>query len=55
MSKDEALNMMRNSRTVAEWNRNVDTIKAAMGGLPAWWYEVKTLNVCLKRIVPGGA
>lgn len=52
MRKEEAMALLKDSKTVAQWNDAIEKIKEAFGGLPVWWEEVKALSICSKRIVP---
>ncbi|MBI4127137.1 hypothetical protein HY463_00340 [Candidatus Peregrinibacteria bacterium] len=37
MSAEEMVAFMRNSATIAEWNKKIETIKESFGGLPEFW------------------
>ena len=39
MSIHEVVELMKSSRSEAEWNDNCDRVKRNCGGYPSWWYE----------------
>ena len=42
----EVQRLMLSSKTVAEWNDNVDKVKKEFNGYPEWWYkEIITSNI----------
>ena len=38
MNQAEVVSLMAGSRSEAEWNANVEKVKAACGGYPEFWY-----------------
>lgn len=38
MEKQEAIDLMKSSKSEDEWNTNCDTIKIVFNGYPDWWY-----------------
>ena len=41
MTKEEVVELMKSSKSVAEWDENCDIVKACNGGVyPGFWYEV---------------
>ena len=40
MTKEEIIELMRNSNSEDEWNKNCDAVKRENnGGYPDWWYS----------------
>ena len=48
MEKNEAIELMKSSKSKEEWNRNCDKVKAANQGFyPEWWYaEIISSGLC---------
>jgi len=39
MTEQEVVELMRGSKTRAEWDSNCDKVKAACDGYPEFWYQ----------------
>lgn len=49
MSKQEAIDLMKSSKSEDEWNVNCNTIKREFGGYPEWWFQgVIAAGLCPK-------
>ena len=44
MSEEAVVDLMRSSKSEAEWNANCDAVKKACGGYPDFWYRAIVLS-----------
>lgn len=44
MNQEEVVELMKSSKSEAEWNANCDKVKKAFGGYPAFWYGAIVLS-----------
>ncbi len=44
MNEQEVVDMMKSSKSEAEWNANCDKMKKACGGYPSFWYGTIVLS-----------
>ena len=55
MSKQDAIELMKSSKTKDEWNANCDKVKAANGGYPDWWYPEIVASGLMDKTLGDGA
>lgn len=55
MEKNEAIELMKSSKTKQEWNDNTDKVKAAFGGYPEWWYAEIVTSGLMDETLGAGA
>lgn len=55
MEKNEAIELMKSSKTKQEWNSNTDKVKAAFGGYPEWWYSEIVISGLMDETLGEGA
>lgn len=44
MDEQEVVELMKSSRSEAEWNRNADKVKASCDGYPSFWYTAIVMS-----------
>ena len=44
MDEKEVVELMKTSKTEAEWNDNCDKVKKACGGYPSFWYSAIAMS-----------
>lgn len=44
MTEQEVVELMKSSKSEAEWNANTDAVKARCGGYPSFWYSAIVLS-----------
>lgn len=45
MTEEQVVELMKSSKSEAEWNTNCDKVKAAFAGAyPQWWYKTIILS-----------
>jgi len=55
MEKNEAIELLKSSKTKEQWNENADKIKAALGGYPEWWYATVVTSGLMDTVLGDGA
>ena len=46
MTREDVIALMKSSKSVEEWNKNADAVKAEFGGYPDYWYtEIMVLQI----------
>ena len=55
MEKQEAIELLKSSKTKDQWNENTDKIKAAFGGYPEWWYATVVTSGLMDSVLGEGA
>jgi hypothetical protein len=55
MEKQEAIELLKSSKTKDQWNENTDKIKAAFGGYPEWWYATVVTSGLMDAVLGEGA
>jgi len=44
MTEEEVVDLMKSSKSEAEWNTNCDKVKASCDGYPNFWYSAIILS-----------
>lgn len=40
MTKEEAIELLKSSKSPKDWDDNCNKVQAAFGGYPHWWQEI---------------